>query len=464
MTRLAVKVKFALAALFGKGDMLTSVPDSGEKHKWRQRHKALWAAGLGTFVEFFDYASYGYLATTIAQIFFHPGDRAAAILQTFLLFAASFAIRPIGGLFWGHFGDTLGRTRALGLTIIGMGLATTAIGCLPGYAAIGFVAPVLLCICRLLQGFCTAGEFSGAAVIAGEFAPPLKRGRYVSTVPISAAAGFLFASALVSLLHGSLSDEQMLAWGWRLPFFIGGALTVLTWYTRRSLEETPDFEAISEGNQVKEAPIRALFRDEIGSITKLLFIMAVECGGYYLVLTYMATYLEIDIGFSPFLAGLVTTVALIMYIPFLYGFAALSDWWGRRPVLLSSSILFILLSYPAFSLLENGGFWTALLVQILLVAVLALNDSTVGTLMIESVPAPVRFSGFALVFNGAVAIFAGTTPLLSTWLIQSTGNKLMPAFIIMTIAAMSLPALFLIRETAPARRGADAAKPRPRIL
>ncbi len=404
-------------------------------------------------IEFFDYASYSYLATTLAAVFFPQGDRTVALLQTFAIFALSFAMRPIGGLFWGHFGDRLGRKKAMLFTIIGMGAATLAMGFLPGYATIGVWAPLLLVSTRLLQSFFTAGQYSGAAVLAGEFAPPLERGRYISVVPMGSAAGFMLASALASWLHSALGPADMLQWGWRVPFLLGGVLTMIGWIIRQALEETPDFESLQSEEKVAEAPVKSLVRDHWSLVLALICIVAVNHAGYYIVLAYMATYLEVESGFSAAQADAIQTIAMVAYLPMVYLFASLSDRFGRRKILFASSILFLFASYPAFVILSSGGFAVALVIQIFLVAFLALNDSAFATFFVESFPASIRFSGFALPFNVGAAVFGGASPLLAEWLIRATGNGLMPASIMMTVAALSLPALFALRETAPAIAG-----------
>lgn len=276
---------------------------------------------------------------------------------------------------------------------------------------------------------------------------------------MGSAAGFMLASALASWLHGFLSPEDMLSWGWRVPFIVGGVMTLIGWIIRQALEETPDFESMRSADGIAEAPVKSLLRSHWKLVLSLLCIVAVNHAGYYIVLAYMATYLEVERGFAASQAGAITTIALIVYLPIVYACAAASDRCGRRKLLFASSILFLLASYPAFALLPSAGFTTALLVQLFLVTVLALNDATFAAFFIESFPANVRFSGFALPFNVGAAVFGGAAPLLAEWLIRTTGNGFMPAFIMMGVAALSLPALCAVRETAPGVVGVSSTRP-----
>ncbi|MEU6323206.1 MFS transporter [Streptomyces sp. NPDC047009] len=424
--------------------------DRDQDREPTQRIKStVMGASFGTLIEYFDYGSYAYLAPTIASVFFASGDSTAALVQTLAVFALSFAARPLGGLFWGHFGDRIGRKRTLTITIVGMGIATVAIGLLPGYAAIGLWAPVLLLIARLGQSFCAAGEYSGAAVLLGEHAPPHRRARSISFAPIGNASGLLVASCVATGLHAALSHEAMLSWGWRIPFLAGAPLTIIGWYIRRKLEETPAFLALTASGEVAKTPLMSGLKTHWRTMLRMLCIMGINAGGYYLVLSYMATYIEQEVHLSSFQAGVIVTVALVVYLPLLYVFAGLADRLGRKPVLLANCILLLTLSLPAFLVLNIGGFAVAFAVQLLMVAVFALNDSTFATFFIESFPARVRYSGFAIPFNFGVALFGGTTPLLSAWLIDRTGSSLAPAFIVMTLALVCLGALALSKDTDP---------------
>lgn len=396
---------------------------------------------LGTFIEWFEYASYAYLATTIAVVFFPNSDPTVALLETFGIFAISFLVRPIGGLFWGHFGDRLGPKKTLTITIVGMGVATFAIGILPPYAAIGAAAPILLLVARMLQSFCAAGEYSSAAVLLAEHAPVDRRARWVSAVPAATAGGFLGASVAVALLSGLLSAETMQEWGWRVPFLVAAVLTVVVRYVRSKVPESPTRQKMDQQGEVAKAPLMDLIKSHWRPMLRMLCVMAVNASGYYLVLTYMVTYIEVELDLSAFQASFIVSLALILYLPLIYVGAWLSDKYGRRRLLVINAIGFILLSYPAFVLLGESGFFGVLLIQIALVALFSLNDSTFAVYFIEAVPPQVRLSGFALPYNFGVAIFGGASPLAATWLIAVTGNPYAPAFLIIGFSIAGLIAL-----------------------
>ena len=397
--------------------------------------------GLGTFIEWFEYASYAYLATTIAIVFFPNADPTVALLQTFGVFAISFLIRPVGGLFWGHFGDRIGPKRTLTLTIVGMGVATFTIGVLPGFATIGVAAPILLLLARMLQSFCASGEYSGAAVLLAEHAPLDKRARWVSTVPLATSAGFLGASVASTALNGLLGDDAMQEWGWRVPFLLAAVLTIVVRYIRSKVSDSPVRKKMEKEESVATAPLRDLVRGHWKSMLRMLFIMAVNASGYYLVLTYMVTYIEVELGLSAFQSSVILSLALILYLPLIFLGAWLSDSFGRRRLLIVNAIGFILISYPAFVLLGQSGFLGVLLIQISLVALFSLNDSTFAVYFIEAVPPQVRLSGFSIPFNFGNAIFGGTAPFIATWLISLTDNSYAPAFLIMGLSLLGLIAL-----------------------
>lgn len=446
-------------------DLTSSAPrDPAQRLDPSKVRMTLSTVGLGTFIEWFEYASYAYLATTIAVVFFPNADPTAALLQTFGVFALSFLVRPLGGMFWGHFGDRIGPKRTLTLTIVGMGAATFTIGVLPGHAAIGVAAPILLLAARLLQSFCAAGEYSGAAVLLAEHAPVNKRARWVSTVPLATSAGFLGASVAASLLNGLLPDGAVEEWGWRIPFLAAAVLTIVVRYIRSKVPDSPIREKMKEEESVETAPLVELIKDHWPSMLRMLFIMAVNASGYYLVLTYMVTYIEVELGLSAFQSSLILSLALVLYLPLIFVGAWLSDVFGRRRLLLINVVGFILLSYPAFVLLGQVGFLGVLLIQIALVALFSLNDSTFAVYFVEAVPAQVRLSGFAIPFNFGNAIFGGTAPFIATWLISVTDNSHAPAFLIIALSVLGLIALLFQGDPYDAKAAKAAAEAEQRRL
>jgi MHS family proline/betaine transporter-like MFS transporter len=212
--------------------------------------RAITGASIGNLVEWFDFAVYGYLATYIAANFFPSNNPTASLLSTFAVFAAAFFVRPLGGIFFGPLGDRIGRQRVLATVIILMSVATFAIGLLPTYATIGVLAPILLVVARLLQGFSAGGEFGGGATFLAEYSPDDRRGFLVSWLEFSTLIGFILGSGVVLVLNSSLGEDAMTAWGWRIPFLIAGPLGAVGLYIRLRLEDTPEFRALESTGEV----------------------------------------------------------------------------------------------------------------------------------------------------------------------------------------------------------------------
>lgn len=411
------------------------------------RRRVIAASFIGNFVEWFDYAVYGYLAATIAVVFFPEADPQTALLSTFALFAISFLVRPMGGFIWGHIGDRVGRRTALSLSILIMSLSTFCIALIPGYAAIGLWAPLLLLIVRVVQGFSASGEYAGASAFLVEYAPPNRRGLYAAVVPASTATGLLLGSLLAAGLTGLLSADQLHSWGWRLPFLLAAPMGLIGRYIRTKLEDTPVFRELAAEEHAEKAPVKSLFANHWRQLLQAVGAVLLNAVGFYVILSYMPTYLSTELGLGATESYLATTIALLTYIGFIFGTGMLSDRFGRKKVLISASVLFLLLTVPAFMLLDTGNFLVIVLVQILLGGMLTLNDGTLPSFLAEMFPTKVRYSGFAVSFNLSNALFGGTAPFVATLLIAATGNILAPAWYLAAAAAVSLVAVALSRET-----------------
>ncbi|WP_156367528.1 MFS transporter [Arthrobacter sp. Leaf69] len=426
---------------------LNGPADPGGGVSKETRRRVIAASFIGNFVEWFDYAVYGYLAVTIAAVFFPESDPQTGLLLTFALFAISFLVRPLGGFVWGHIGDRVGRRTALSLSILIMSGATFCIALIPGYDTIGIWAPILLLIIRVAQGFSASGEYAGASAFLVEYAPANKRGLYAAVVPASTAAGLLLGSLLAGLLTTLLSSEAMQSWGWRLPFLLAAPMGLIGRYIRTKLEDTPVFRELAAEDQTIKAPVFGLFRNHWRLLLKAVGAVLLNAVGFYVILSYMPTYLSSELGLGATESFLATTIALLTYIGFIFLTGMLSDRYGRKKVLIAASISFIVLTVPAFALLGTGSFLVIVLVQILLGAMLTLNDGTLPSFLAEMFPTRVRYSGFAVSFNLSNALFGGTAPFMATLLIAATGNDLAPAWYLVAAAIISLIAVALSRET-----------------
>jgi MFS transporter, MHS family, proline/betaine transporter len=421
--------------------------------------RAVVGASIGNMVEWFDFAVYGYLATYIAANFFPEGNPTANLLSTFAIFAAAFFVRPLGGLFFGPLGDKIGRQRVLATVIILMSLATFAIGLLPGYAAIGIWAPILLVVARLLQGFSAGGEFGGGATFLAEYSSDDHRGLTVSWLEFSTLIGFILGSGVVLVLNSSLGEETMTAWGWRIPFLIAGPLGVVGLYIRLRLEDTPEFRALESTGEVAQSPLREAIVENWRQILQVGGLVIIQNIGFYIVLVYMQTYITEQLQYSSTSASLSTVLTLLVAMILIPPLGALSDRVGRKPLLMASCIGFAVLTYPLFLLLNAGSLVAAILAHIALGILQALFISTSVAALTELFPTRVRYGGFSIGYNISVAIFGGSAPFLATWLISATGNPLSPAFYVIFGAVATLLTIFTIPETA----GTDLRKTQPHL-
>ena len=416
---------------------------------------------LGNFIEWFDYASYSYFATTIALVFFPTDNHTVAMLQTFGVFALSFILRPIGALFWGRYGDKKGRKAALAHSIMFMSGASFLIGCLPSYSVIGVGAPILLLLLRMVQGFSASGEYAGAATFLGEYAPTSKRGIYCSLIPASTAIGLLAGSTLATLMTANMNSSAMVGWGWRVPFLLAGPLGLIVLYIRTKLSDSPVYQSMNDALESKSAasadgqvvsksgmfaPLAELFHNHLKALIISFGACVLNAVGFYTVLTYLPTYLSDTVGMDAPQSGTITTICLVAYVFMVFGMGHISDKFGRKKVLIGACVAFIVLTVPAFLILNTSQFWPVLLVELAMCATLTANDGTLSSYLTETFPTSVRFTGFAFSFNLANAIFGGTASFIATGLIALTGSSIAPAWYMVGVAAIALVAMILSHE------------------
>lgn len=405
------------------------------------------ASAVGNATEWYDYGVYAVVATYLTGAFFPD---ALGSLGTMLGFAVSFVLRPLGGLVWGPIGDRFGRKSVLVTTILLIAVATTLIGVLPTYATAGWWAPGLLIALRVVQGFSTGGEYGGAATFMAESAPDDKRGAYGSFLEFGAVAGFVFGSAVVLALEAMLTHEQMAAWGWRIPFLLALPLGVIGLVLRSRMQETPVFtECVAS-----EAITGSAWDRLVDLLTNYTRPIAVTCAMVvalniieYTLVTYQPTYLHASAGLderSRTAVVLVGQLVMLACIPFA---GAWSDRIGRKPLWRGSLLGFAALALPMYWLMGQG-FAFAIVGFTVLSVLFAAPLATVAATFPAMFPTQVRYAGFAIADNAAVAVFGGTAPVVVDSVIEHTGWQLFPAGYLVLAAVIGLAALRFLPETA----------------
>ncbi|MGI5127166.1 MFS transporter [Pseudonocardia sp. CA-107938] len=411
-----------------------------------QLRRAVGASALGNATEWFDYGVYAYVATEIGQNFF-PGEYST--LAALLVFAVSFVLRPLGGFIWGPLGDRLGRTTVLATTIILMCGATFLVGVLPGYATIGIWAPILLVLLRVVQGFSTGGEYGGAATFMAEYSPDRKRGFWGSFLEFGTLAGFTAAVLVVYLVNVIVGDAAMAEWGWRIPFLLSLPLGGIGLYLRLKMEDTPCFrelDAAGESESGAALALKALVVDYWKPVLQLFGLVIALNVINYTLLAYMPTYLQGTIGLDSASADLLVIigqVAMMIVIPFA---GALSDHIGRKSCWWISLAGIFVLAIPMFLLMAQG-LVPAIIGFTVLGLVYLLQLGTISATFPAMFPTHVRYSGMAISYNVATAVFGGTAPAVNDALIKATGNNLVPAFYMMGSCVVGMVALWFVVET-----------------
>ncbi len=409
--------------------------------------KVTTAAAIGNFVEWFDFAVYGFLATIIAQKFFAPDLPQAALLQTFAVFAVAFALRPLGGVIFGLLGDKFGRKRILSLTVLLMAASTTVIGLLPGYASMGMLAPLFLTLARCIQGFSAGGEYAGACAYVMEHSPNHKRAWYGSFITVSTFAAFATAAIITYLLDAGLSTEQMSDWGWRIPFLVAAPLGLVGIYLRLRMEETPAFRAALKESSSVHAPLSETLRQQAGNILRLGAFIALTALSFYMFTTYFSTFLQLEGRLSRASALMVSTIALLFAAVMCPVAGAICDRIGRKKTIALTGIWVILLVWPAWLLASSGYLWAAIIADLLLATGAVLSGVVTAALLSEVFPTRARYTASAITYNLAYTIFGGTAPLVATWLITSTGSGMSPAFYLALVALLAMVGGLALPET-----------------
>ncbi|MDP9646476.1 MFS transporter [Paraburkholderia caledonica] len=381
----------------------------------------------GNFLEQFDFFLFGFYATFISKIFFPSTSEFASLMLTFAVFGAGFLMRPLGAIFLGAYIDKVGRRTGLIVTLSIMASGTVLIACVPGYASIGLLAPALVLLGRLLQGFSAGAELGGVSVYLAEMATPGNKGFYTSWQSASQQVAIVMAAAIGYGLNQWLSAQQIGAWGWRVPFFIGCAIVPFLFMLRRSLQETAAFEARQHHPQAREifSMLLANWRTVIGG----MLLTAMTTTTFYLITVYTPTFGRSVLKLSTADSLMVTLLVAVSNFVWLPIGGAVSDRIGRKPLLLAISVLAIFTAYPALSWLADAPSFARMLIVLLWFSFFfGMYNGAMVAALTEVMPVEVRVAGFSLAFSLATAVFGGFTPAVSTYLIQVTHDKAAPGY------------------------------------
>ena len=424
----------------------TAVGD--RSHPGGVRKRAVVAAVIGNFIEWYDFTLYGYLAVAIAPLFFPSEDRLVSLMATFAVFGVAFVMRPIGALVFGSIGDRIGRRNTLAAIILITSGGTFFIGVIPSYETIGILAPLLLVLARVVQGFAVGGEYGGATAFMVEYAPEGKRGVYGSWQFVTQGGSLIVGLLIVTGLTAAFSEEALLSWAWRIPFLIALPLGLIGLYMRLRLDDTPAFQAVQEHHEVERTPLKESLRRHGKDLLKVVGLTWLLTGLTYLLI-FMPTYLseELDVPLSSaYTAVLLGTAA---YCVTAFVAAVLSDRIGRRkPFLLGAPVVAVFAVVPIFLLIQTANFAAITLALVIVGVILGSSAGVYAAATCEVFPTNVRYSSLSLGYSVAVSIFGGTTPLIFTALLASTGNPISPAFYLIAAALAGIVAALTFPETA----------------
>jgi MHS family proline/betaine transporter-like MFS transporter len=424
------------------------------------KRSSIVVGALGTTLEWYDFTLFIYLAPVISHVFF-PAHDSLSLLETFGLFAAGYLMRPLGGVFFGRYGDKFGRKSALVLSIAMMSLPMLVTGFIPSYQRIGIIAPMLLLAMRLAQGFSVGGEFSGSIVLLYEYASSTRKGFISNLAQVTAGAGFLLSSLAVTIMDHALSPAAMEQWGWRVLFFVGVVIGVSTLIAQLRMPETESFQEAKNEGEIADSPTRMLWGTARMPLVKVFLLMGYLGMTYYVVATFIPAWLTGEVGRSAADGAVVATIGALLYTVLTPFAGLLSDRIGRRRPMFIAALLLIVVSYPLFHGMVKGGLGVAIASQCILMALVIVFTGASTPAIAELFETSVRYSGVAIGYGLGIAVFGGTAPFLGDAFVRITGLKESPSFLLMVGSILVLFLLRTIPETLPGRCDALSADALP---
>jgi len=423
--------------------------------------RAIGAAAIGNITEWYDFGVYAYFEPTIQKVFFSGLSSTMGTIATFGTFAVAFLVRPFGGLFFGPLADRIGRNKVLATTMILMALGTFAIGCIPDEHSIGIVAPLLLLAARLVQGFSTGGEYGNAMTFIAEYAPDRRRGFLGSWLEFGTFTGYLMGAIIVTVAGAALSGDQLLSWGWRIPFFVALPLGIVGVYLRTRLADTPAFVALEKEAEEREKEMRTgrEFKEILSLWRFLLVCMGLVLAWNvtnYMLTSYMPTYVTSTVpdkqggGVSSTTSQLLQIAVMVVALVTIPLLGMLSDRIGRKPIVWVGTIGLVVLAMPMVLLIKAQSgvaiFSGLLIMALLLICFSATMPSTLPSLF----PTEVRGGALSIAFNISVSLFAGTTSVVVGALVAVTGDLNWPGYYLIIAGLIGAVSIWFTQE--PNRR------------
>ena len=409
--------------------------------------RIIFASGLGTMIEWYDFYIFGSLAAVMSALLFPGKDPTWDLIKTWALFATGFLVRPFGALVFGRIGDLIGRKYAFLVTLTVMGLSTFLIGLLPTYASIGILAPIILLILRLLQGLALGGEYGGAAVYVAEHVPDNKRGYYTSFIQITATLGLFVSLAVVLGVKHYMADADWKAWGWRIPFLLSIFLVAMSLYIRLKLKESPLYASLKSQGKTSLAPLKESFGNWANFKIVLLVLLGATAGqgivwytGQFYALSFLQSVMKVDI----VKASTIVAIAILFGMPFFAVFGALSDKIGRLKIMMAGNLLAAAtywLIYPTMVRItpdpKNPPMVMLTLLVFIQVIYVTMVYGPIAAFLIEAFPARIRYTSFSLPYHIGNGWFGGTLPLIAAFLAAETGNKYAGLYWVTAVALMT---------------------------
>src|SRR6266849_5072366 len=454
--------------------------------------RIIFASGLGTMIEWYDFYIFGSLAAIMSELLFPAGNPTWALIKTWALFATGFLVRPFCALVFGRIGDLIGRKYAFMVTLSIMGLATFLIGLLPTYKQIGYAAPIILLVLRLLQGLALGGEYGGAAVYVGEHVPDHQRGFYTSFIQITATLGLFVSLIVILVTQNAMSKEDFAAYGWRIPFLISIILVMISLYIRLKMKESPIFAELKSAGMTSAQPLKAAFTKWSNLKNVLISLFGATAGqgviwytGQFYALFYMQTILKVNVK----TANIIVAIALLLGMPFFTVVGALSDRIGRKKLMMAGCLLGVVTYIPIYKAMEhaagnnvvtvkstrnkvtgaialtamttdaNGALVPAkeapnpnrtILVLLVFVQVLyvCLVYGPIAAYLIEAFPAKIRYTSLSLPYHIGNGVFGGLLPLIGLSSVAWHGNIYAGLYYPMIVAGVTfIVGSLLLRET-----------------